>query len=159
MAVAGLAAAALAAWLLSDRPAAQAPRKPWAFDLPLLHEPERRFSAQSMAGKVWVLNIWASWCAPCVAEHPVISELAKRAPVVGVDYMDRREEAIAWLRRHGDPFHAALFDPDGALGAKAVPATLVVDKRGAVRYERTGPITRELAAEHIVPLIAALERE
>lgn len=111
-----------------------------------------------MRDTVWILNVWASWCAPCVAEHPVISDLAKRAPVVGIDYMDRREEAIAWLRRYGDPFRAALFDSDGQLGVKGVPATFVVDKKGVIRYRHSGPITREIVARQILPLIVELER-
>ncbi len=151
-----------AAWLVI--PARGPGRKPAqealaAFELPLLHHPGRKFSASSMRDTVWILNVWASWCAPCVTEHPVISDLAKRAPVVGVDYMDRREEAIAWLRRYGDPFRAALLDSDGQLGVKGVPATFVVDKKGVIRYQHSGPITQEIAARQILPLIAELERQ
>lgn len=113
------------------------------FELPLLHTPER----------------WASWCAPCIAEHPVITELSKRVAVVSIDYLDGREAGIAWLRRYGNPFRAALFDGDGRLGARGVPATFVIDKQGVARYRRVGPITPEIAAQQILPLLAGLERQ
>ena len=83
------------------------------FTLPLLHDPAKTFSPKEMAGRVWLLNVWASWCPPCLEEHPVITELAKSgaAPIVGLNYKDRRDDALAWLQRNGDPFVVSAHDP------------------------------------------------
>ena len=70
-----------------------------AFELPLLTEPGKRFSQKEMLGKVWVLNVWASWCAPCLVEHPQVTRLSRAVPVVGLNYKDAREDAIPWLKR------------------------------------------------------------
>src|SRR5215208_5341363 len=71
-----------------------------AFTLPLLHEPGRTLSLQDVRGKVWVLNVWASWCVACREEHPVLTEFAKSgaAPVYGLNYKDKQEDAVAWLK-------------------------------------------------------------
>jgi cytochrome c biogenesis protein CcmG/thiol:disulfide interchange protein DsbE len=89
-----------------------------AFELPRLHAPEKTFSREEMLGKVWVMNVWASWCPPCLVEHPVVSALAKGglAPVVGLNYKDRREDALAWLKRNGDPYEVTAQDADGRIG-------------------------------------------
>src|SRR6185295_8168124 len=85
-----------------------------AFELPLLAAPDRTFSQKDMLGKVWVLNVWASWCAPCLIEHPQITRLAAGAvPVVGLNYKDAREDALPWLARNGNPFAASVYDGAG----------------------------------------------
>ena len=135
-----------------------------AFQLPQLHDPGKTFSPGEMQGKVWVFNVWASWCAACRDEHPVLTDLAKSgiAPVYGLNYKDRRDEAIEWLKRYGDPYQASLFDTDGRVGIDygvyGVPETYVIDKRGVIRYKRIGPVTPAILKEKIVPLIAELNR-
>jgi cytochrome c biogenesis protein CcmG, thiol:disulfide interchange protein DsbE len=134
------------------------------FQLPLLHRPDKTFSPAEVRGKVWVLNVWASWCAPCREEHPLITALARSgaAPVYGLNYKDQREQAIAWLERYGDPFQASVSDIDGRVGIDygvyGVPETYVIDRQGVIRYKRVGPVTPEILKEKIAPLIAELNR-
>lgn len=134
------------------------------FQLPQLHEPGKTFSPKELQGKVWVLNVWASWCAACREEHPVLTDLANSriAPVYGLNYKDKRDEAIAWLKRYGDPYQVSLIDADGRVGIDygvyGVPETYVIDKLGVIRYKRIGPVTPDIAKQKIVPLIAELNR-
>jgi cytochrome c biogenesis protein CcmG/thiol:disulfide interchange protein DsbE len=135
------------------------------FELPLLQQEGKTFSAKQMLGKVWLLNVWASWCEPCLQEHPVITTLARSlpAPVVGLNYKDARENALPWLARHGDPFVLSVYDSSGRIGIDygvyGVPETYVIDKKGVIRYKRIGPVTPEIAAQKIAPLVSELSRE
>ncbi len=131
-----------------------------AFELPLLHQPDRRFSQKDMLGKVWVMNVWASWCPPCLAEHPVVTELAKSVPVVGLNYKDSRDDALPWLQKNGDPYQLSVHDPAGRIaidyGVYGVPETYIIDKRGVIRYKHVGPITPEARRTKLEPLIREL---
>ena len=133
-----------------------------AFELPLLAAPNKSFSEKDMAGKVWILNVWASWCAPCLVEHPVITRLSKSgiAPVVGLNFKDTREDALPWLARNGNPFQLTVFDASGRIGIDygvyGVPETYVIDRQGVIRYKHVGPVTPEVAEKKIVPLVKEL---
>ena len=155
-----------------------------AFSLPRLQAPEEQFSPRDMLGKVWLLNVWASWCVSCRQEHPLLVELAKRhsAPLVGLNYKEVRgdgaidmdkvpadqeegmaiERANAWLRQHGDPYTLSALDIDGRVGIDygvyGVPETYVIDKAGIIRMKHTGPITPESLSSKILPLIAELSK-
>ena len=135
-----------------------------AFQLPQLHQPEQTFAPGELKGKVWILNVWASWCAACRDEHPVLTDLARSglAPVFGLNYKDKRDEALAWLKRYGDPYQASVFDADGRVGIDygvyGVPETYVIDKLGVIRYKRIGPVTPEIVQKKIAPLVAELNR-
>ena len=115
-------------------------------------------------GEVTVLNVWASWCVACRDEHPVLTALARSgiAPVYGLNYKDKRDEAIEWLRRFGDPYQASLFDADGRVGIDygvyGVPETYVIDKQGVIRYKRIGPVTPDIVKQKIAPLIVEINR-
>lgn len=132
------------------------------FELPLLHQPDKTFSAQDMLGKVWILNVWASWCPPCLIEHPVITGLAKSgtAPIVGLNYKDAREQALPWLARNGDPFYLSVYDAEGRIaidyGVYGVPETYVIDRRGVIRYKHVGPLAPETARDKLQPLVKEL---
>jgi len=136
-----------------------------AFELPLLHAPEKTFSEKDMLGKVWVMNVWASWCPPCLVEHPVVTALAKSglAPVVGMNYKDAREDALPWLKRNGDPFQFSVYDGSGRIamdyGVYGVPETYVIDRHGVIRYKQIGPLTPELVREKIEPMLKDLARD
>ena len=136
-----------------------------AFELPLLHAPDKTFSQKEMLGKVWVLNVWASWCPPCLVEHPVVTALAQSrlAPVVGLNYKDARDDALPWLKRNGDPYEFSVFDATGRIGIDygvyGVPETYVIDRRGVIRYKHIGPLTPEVSREKIQPLLKELARE
>ena len=133
--------------------------------LAVLHDPAKNFSPKEMAGRVWMLNVWASWCPPCLEEHPVITELAESgaAAIVGLNYKDGREDALAWLKRNGDPFIVSVHDPAGRVGLEygvyGVPETYVIDKRGIIRYKHIGPLKPETAAEKVRPLLRQLSGE
>jgi len=135
-----------------------------AFELPLLQQPDKSFSQKDMLGTVWVMNVWASWCPPCLVEHPVVSELARSgiAPVVGLNYKDAREDALPWLKRNGDPFKVTVYDAAGRIaidyGVYGVPETYVIDRNGIIRYKRVGPLTPEIAQKKLRPLIEELAK-
>ena len=135
-----------------------------AFELPLLQSPEKTFSQQDMLGKPWVLNVWASWCPPCLIEHPVITALAKSglAPVVGLNYKDARNDALPWLKRNGDPYLLSAFDANGRIGIDygvyGVPETYVIDRRGVIRYKHIGPLTPEASQKKVQPLVRELSK-
>jgi len=132
------------------------------FRLPMLQSPDKTFSQKDMLGKVWVLNVWASWCGPCLEEHPVITRLSKSgvAPVVGLNYKDARDDALPWLNRNGDPFYASVADPSGRIGIDygvyGVPETYVIDRKGVIRYKHIGPMTPEVVEKKVEPLIKEL---
>jgi cytochrome c biogenesis protein CcmG/thiol:disulfide interchange protein DsbE len=133
-----------------------------AFDAPALSRPGQRLSPQDMRGQVWVLNVWASWCGACREEHPLLLDFARRAavPVYGLHYKDRREDGLAWLKSQGDPYRDSLFDPDGRIGLDygvyGVPETFIIDAQGIVRYKHIGPLTPQVLAEKIEPLLRKL---
>ena len=107
---------------------------------------ETTFDSASMAGRVWVLNVWASWCGPCIQEHPQLLRLAelRDVPIVGLNYKDSPDDARAWLARHGDVFTHVLSDVDGAVGLDwgvyGVPETFVIGADGRVRHKHVGRI-------------------
>jgi len=135
-----------------------------AFTLPHLAEPEQTFSPEKMKGQVWLLNIWASWCYACLEEHPVINGLARThgIPIIGLNYKDKRDEAIAWLNRHGNGYVVSVSDTDGRVGIDygvyGVPETFVVDKAGVIRYKHIGPVTETTVRETLLPLIRELNQ-
>jgi cytochrome c biogenesis protein CcmG, thiol:disulfide interchange protein DsbE len=132
------------------------------FQLPLLNAPDKTFSQKDMLGKVWILNVWASWCPPCLVEHPVVTEIARSgvAPVIGLNYKDAREDALPWLKRNGDPYQLTVFDDAGRIGIDygvyGVPETYVIDQKGVIRYKHIGPLTPEVAQKKLRPLIQEL---
>jgi len=135
------------------------------FSVTQLHAPERTIGTRDMAGQVWILNVWASWCVACRQEHPVLMQLAgmKLAPIVGLNYKDSRDEGIATLQGAGNPYVVSAFDQDGRVGIDfgvyGVPETFVIDKRGVIRYKQIGILTPELITSTLAPLIAKLNQE
>jgi cytochrome c biogenesis protein CcmG, thiol:disulfide interchange protein DsbE len=134
------------------------------FQLPQLHEPGKEFSEKDMLGKVWLLNVWASWCVSCREEHPVLVEFAKSgiAPLYGLNYKDQRKDGLAWLNQFGNPYVLSAYDREGRIGIDygvyGVPETYVIDKKGIIRYKRIGPLTPEILKQKVVPLVAELNR-
>jgi cytochrome c biogenesis protein CcmG, thiol:disulfide interchange protein DsbE len=135
-----------------------------AFEVTQLEQPNKTFSPAMMKGEVWVLNVWASWCVACREEHPVLVEFAKsgQVPLIGLDYKDKREDAIAFLSKQGNPYGLSAFDADGRVGIDygvyGVPETYVIDRAGVIRFKQIGPVTRELLNQKIYPLIAELKK-
>ncbi|HEX7157158.1 MAG TPA: DsbE family thiol:disulfide interchange protein [Burkholderiaceae bacterium] len=133
-----------------------------AFRLTEVAAPERTVSKQDLLGKVYLLNVFASWCESCRYEHPVLVEFAKTGlvPIYGLDYKDTRAEALKWLGQFGNPYQASLFDGDGRVGIDygvyGVPETYVIDKSGTIRYKQIGVITPEILHNTIIPLCEKL---
>ena len=135
-----------------------------AFDLPQLAAADKRFAPKDMQGRVWLLNVWASWCVSCRQEHPLLVELGKSGivPIVGLNYKDQRADGLGWLRQHGDPYVLSAFDLDGRVGIDygvyGVPETYVIDKAGVIRYKQIGPVTPEALEQKILPLVKELDK-
>ena len=135
-----------------------------AFALAQLHEPGKTLAKDDLRGKVWLLNVWASWCVSCREEHPLLVDLAKQGivPIYGLNYKDKREEALGWLQQFGNPYAASITDLDGRVGIDygvyGVPETFVIDKNGVIRYKQIGPITREALDKKIVPMVKQLQQ-
>lgn len=140
--------------VLIDKPAPQ-------FDLPrLMHD--GRISNKSMLGKVWVMNVWASWCVACRAEHEVIKNLAnmKLVDVIGLNYKDEAADAKSWLFDYANPYTQIAVDYDGRTGINwgvyGVPESFLIDKQGYIRYKHIGPITPESLKNELLPAIKKL---
>ena len=135
-----------------------------AFSAAKLSQPDQRVTLGDLKGKAWVLNVWASWCAPCRDEHPLWVAYAKRSPVpiYGLNYKDKNEAGVAWLRQLGNPYAESLTDPDGRIGIDygvyGVPETFVIDSQGVVRLKHTGPITPAVLRDKIDPLLKRLSQ-
>jgi cytochrome c biogenesis protein CcmG/thiol:disulfide interchange protein DsbE len=133
-----------------------------AFRLPQLHALDKAVSPEDMKGKVWLLNVWASWCVSCRQEHPVLLELKRSgiAQVYGLDYKDEPEAGLEWLHREGDPYVLSIADRDGRVGIDygvyGVPETFVIDKAGVIRYKHIGPLTPAAVEQKIAPLVKEL---
>ena len=118
------------------------------------------FSSASLAGKPALINVWASWCAPCVAEHPLLLDTARRfgdqLQLVGVVYEDTTDAAMSFLSEHGDGGWPDVADPSGriavALGVTGPPETFFVDAAGVVRYRHIGPLTAEVLDQQLAAL-------
>jgi cytochrome c biogenesis protein CcmG/thiol:disulfide interchange protein DsbE len=136
-----------------------------AFTLPQLKDPAKTFSAQEMRGKVWILNVWASWCVTCRDEHPLLIEYAKTGavPIYGLNYKDVRDDALAWLSELGDPYVLSVADLDGRVaidyGVYGAPETYVIDQSGTIRFKQIGPVTPDVWSKQVLPLVQDLNRQ
>lgn len=155
-----------------------------SFKLTILDKPDQTMSPQDMLGKVWLLNVWSSWCVSCRQEHPVLVEFSKRGgvPLIGLNYKEVRgdgnidirripegqetplalKRASEWLAEHGNPYTLTVMDIDGRVGIDygvyGVPETYVVDKTGIIRMKHTGPITPDVLSGKILPLVGELNK-
>lgn len=134
------------------------------FILAKVEEPDYEIQPKDMLGKVWLLNVWATWCSGCRAEHQALLELGNRniVPIYGLDYKDNLMAAQKWLRDFGNPYHATAYDQDGKVGIDygvyGVPETYVIDRTGVIRQKHIGPLTREIIETKILPLVRELQK-
>lgn len=136
------------------------------FQLAQLGYPDRVFSSTDLfKGKVTLLNVWASWCSACRAEHPGLLQLAGSShfQLIGIDYRDDAEAALKWLHQAGNPYSLVLEDPSGKTaidwGVYGTPETFVIDRQGRIRFRQVGIITREVWQTTLQPLVLKLEKE
>jgi len=135
-----------------------------AFELPQLVDSQKTFSPASMQGQVWILNVWASWCAACRDEHPILMEMSRQniVPIIGLDYKDKRADALEMLTRQDNPYVLSAFDAKGRVGIDygvyGVPETYVIDKAGIIRFKQIGPITQDVLNSKIYPLLSELKK-
>jgi cytochrome c biogenesis protein CcmG, thiol:disulfide interchange protein DsbE len=135
------------------------------FRLPQLKQPDKTFSAEDMRGKVWMLNVWASWCVACRDEHPYLFEYQKSGavPIYGLNYKDRPEDALGWLGELGDPYLLSAVDLDGRVaidyGVYGAPESYIIDKNGTIRLKHVGPVMPEVWDKKILPLVQELNRQ
>jgi len=134
------------------------------FLLPVLNQENQIFTPSEMLGKVWLLNVWASWCVSCRAEHPLLNELAKMklVPILGLNYKDQDPAALKWLTELGNPYDLSIVDAKGLVGIDygvyGVPETFVIDQTGKVAFKHIGPITPDSMQKTLLPLIAKLNQ-
>ena len=135
-----------------------------AFQLAQLNDPSKTFSAEQMKGKVWVLNVWASWCFSCREEHPYLLQYAKSGavPIYGLNSKDKREDALGWLAELGDPYVLSVSDLDGRVGIDygvyGAPETYLIDRDGLIRFKYVGPVSPDVWKEQILPLVRQLNK-
>jgi cytochrome c biogenesis protein CcmG/thiol:disulfide interchange protein DsbE len=137
-----------------------------SFALTSLHQPQQNFSPADMKGKVWLLNVWASWCVSCRQEHVYLTEFVRANPAVhliGLNYKDEPQAALGWLAKFGNPYQLSVVDSQGSagldLGVYGVPETFVIDKNGVVRHKQTGPVDSGILHTVILPLLTQLNED
>jgi cytochrome c biogenesis protein CcmG/thiol:disulfide interchange protein DsbE len=149
------------------------------FSLPVIGGIERKFSPEEMRGRMWLLNVWATWCVSCRHEHPALVEIARNGavPLVGLNYKEVRgdaafdmngisaeaekklaiERAETWFKYYGDPYALSVLDLDGRAGIDygvyGVPETYLIDETGVIRFKHVGPMTPEIFSGKILPLV------
>ena len=146
-----------------DLPSALVGKPVPQFALPPITGRAEGFATADLQGQVALVNIFASWCVPCRAEHPLITEISRSGvvPVYGINYKDKAPDALAWLAELGDPYTRIGADMDGRVaidfGAYGVPETYVVGADGKIAYRVVGPITRTLMDQTLMPLVRDLQ--
>ena len=131
------------------------------FELPKLKDPSATVGSEDLAGQVALVNVWATWCVQCRAEHPFLLDLKAQGeiPIYGINWRDTRPEALRWLQQLGDPYVASGFDADGVVGIDwgvyGAPESFLVGADGVVLYKQLGPLSWEIWERDFVPLIAS----
>lgn len=128
----------------------------------LLHS-ESQLTQHDLPKQAFLLNVWGSWCAYCKKEHPFLMQLAKSIPIVGLNYRDKPQSALAMLSQMGNPFQLVINDSRGELalnlGVDGAPETYLIDQYGVIRYRYTGPLTPAVWQENFIPEWQKLEAE
>ncbi len=135
------------------------------FTMSTLHDPGAVVTDEIMRGQVSLVNVFGSWCAACVQEHPKLVEIGQqgRVKMIGVNWRDDREKGQRWIAHYGDPYDVILFDDTSQLaidlGVTGAPETFVVDRNGKIRYKHIGMVTDEVWSQTLWPLVKSLEGE
>lgn len=130
------------------------------FSLPDLENLEQQVGSDDFAGKVALLNVWATWCIGCRQEHAFLLELARTSgvPIYGLNWKDDRDAALKWLATLGDPYVATAYDPLGDVaidwGVYGAPETFLIGRDGTVLHKHIAPLTPEIWQRDFLPRIA-----
>ena len=149
----------------SELPSALLDKQVPSFDLPVVQGRSLGLASSDLTGEVSLVNVFASWCVACRAEHPLFMELAASGvvPFHGLNYKDRPEDAAAWLDRLGDPYTRIGYDPTGRAGIEwgvyGYPETFLINPQGQVVYKYVGPISPRILNEEFLPRIEALRAQ
>ncbi len=131
------------------------------FALPALDDPNSTVGSDSYSGELALVNVWATWCVGCRAEHEFLMELSQRnvVPIFGLNWRDQRDMALRWLDQLGDPYFATAYDEDGRVGIDwgvyGAPETFLVGADGVVIYKHIAPLTEDVWQSEFMPRIEA----
>lgn len=130
-----------------------------AFDLPSLHDPEKRITHEDLLGQFSLVNVWASWCPGCAREHAMLLQIAQQGqvPILGLDWKDTDQAAKQWLQQRGNPYVEVAVDRDNITGINwgvyGAPETFLIDPNGIIQYKHVGPLTQEIWEQEFLPRI------
>lgn len=132
------------------------------FELARLDQPDQKVGTAEMLGEPFLLNVWATWCPTCRAEHAFLEQVAEThdVSIYGINYKDDPAAAREWLQRYGDPYQFSVIDEDGQLGVElgvyGAPETFVVDAEGVIRYKRVGAVDQRVWDRQLQPVLESL---
>lgn len=131
------------------------------FSQPALGEPQRLLTDKDLQGRPALVNVWATWCPTCRAEHDYFNTLAASGvPIYGINYKDDEAKAVKWLQDLKDPYVFNISDPKGALGMNlgvyGAPETFIIDAQGIIRYKFVGAIDERIWNERMAPVYEGL---
>lgn len=132
------------------------------FTLQDLHDLNKQHDSSLFKGRPMLLNVWATWCPTCYAEHTYLKELAGQGvTIVGMNYKDERDKALKWLDELGDPYKVSIYDPDGMLGLDlgvyGAPETFFIDSQGIIRYRHVGDVNAQVWASTLKPIYEGMK--
>jgi cytochrome c biogenesis protein CcmG/thiol:disulfide interchange protein DsbE len=133
------------------------------FSLPSVRDPNRLVASKDFSGRMYLLNVWGTWCVGCRQEHDTLLAIARSnvIPLVGLDWKDDRAQAIRWLDQLGDPYVDSAFDADGRVGIDwgvyGAPETFLVSADGKVLHKHLAPLTLEIWERDFLPKIRSAQ--
>ncbi len=134
-----------------------------SFEMSQLEDPDTMVTEAIFGGRTVLVNVWATWCPTCKAEHAELQRIQEETglPIIGINYKDDADEARAWLARYGSPYEFNIYDPQGRLGIElgvyGAPETFVVDAQGRIQFKWVGDVNRRVWNNEFLPVLQALE--
>lgn len=129
-----------------------------------LLNPKHSISNKDFIGHVSLLNVWATWCVTCHAEHPVLMDIAglKEVKLYGLNYKDDDAAAKKWLDKYGNPYDGVINDTKGTLaidfGVYGTPETFIIDQQGVIQYKHVGAVSPTVWKDELEPMVKALTK-